>query len=503
MDHASRTLIQTSGRSESMRPPRRSRGLIAARLRFAFVAAAFTWGAIQLAVECAGVERPERRKSALVDDDADDLAPISRVTPRVKTILQKPEDGTEIFAEEDDEWAAESATEEQSAEYTEEAAIENSDEPASDNDGEFADGMPPPIDEEPKIRPRRRKKRRASSANAVRAGGGPRTAAARVEPVAEETVPVAAEDPPAPGLIADPAGIENQEFFADPALAGPEFFESEPPQVYDDRNNWGPIRKFLYFNQSSGDIGIGHERVMFAPFEIESSQPNNNIRLRLMSAWGLHSPDRAEYIWARIGGPGPPLPEKSVDYQDLRAVYEAGGKRFSFITEIPMRIMHPEINSGGSGLSNISLAPKTVLVDGKDWQISQVFRTYLPTGSTQRGTSNGHVALEPGVLVRYRWSPRLYIHGQTKYWIPLGGTPDFQGYVFNYGVGASYVFHETDAFAILPVLEIVGWTVGGGQQTLPTGMVVSATDDSWVNIQPGVRFVLGPKGDLGLCEFGI
>jgi len=275
-----------------------------------------------------------------------------------------------------------------------------------------------------------------------------------------------------------------------------------PPQNVHDCHCWGPFKNFRYFNQTNGDIGIGHERVMFAPFEIETSQPANNFRLKMMSAFDQQTPDRAEYLWAKIGGPGPALPEKSVNYQNFDAIYEAGGNRFSFVTDIPLRYVHPDNNAPGAGIGNISLAPKVVLVSGNDWQITQIFRTYLPTGGTSRGTSNGLVSLEPGVLVRYRWSPRTYVHSQLKYWIPLTGDPIASGNVFNYGLGVSHVLYETDTFAIIPVLEAVGWTVGGGTATLPTGLTESA-NTTFVNIQPGARFVLGPKGDLGLCELGI
>jgi hypothetical protein len=104
--------------------------------------------------------------------------------------------------------------------------------------------------------------------------------------------------------------------------------------------------------------------------------------------------------------------------------------------------------------------------------------------------------------MHYRWSPRTYVHSQVKYLIPLSGDPIASGNVFNYAVGVSHVLHETDSFAIIPVLEFVGWTVAGGTATLPSGLTTSA-NTSFVNIQPGVRFVLGPKGDLGLCELGI
>ena len=278
------------------------------------------------------------------------------------------------------------------------------------------------------------------------------------------------------------------------------------PQVSDDYHDWGPIRKFQYFNQTNGDVGIGHERVMFAPFEIETSQPANNVRLKMMSALGLHSPDRGSYIWAPIGSKGPPHPESNVNYQNFDAIYEAGGKRFSMVTDIPMRSLHPEYNSSGSGIGNISIAPKAVLVDGSDWQVTHIFRTYLPTGPVQRGTTNGLVSLEPGILVHYRWSPQTYVHGQAKYWIPMSAGPG-AGNVFNYGVGVSHVLHETDSFAIIPVLEVVGWDVAGGTVTLPsplpTPVVQESASTRFVNIQPGDRFVIGPKGDLGLFEFGV
>ena len=278
------------------------------------------------------------------------------------------------------------------------------------------------------------------------------------------------------------------------------------PQTSEDYHDWGPIRKFQYFNQTNGDVGIGHERVMFAPFEIETSQPANNIRLKMMSAYDLLSPDRASYIWAPIGSKGPPRPESHVNYQNFDAIYEAGGKRFSVVTDIPLRSLHPEYNSSGSGIGNISIAPKTVIVDGSDWQVTHIFRTYLPTGPVQRGTTNGLTALEPGVLIHYRWSPQTYVHGQAKYWIPMSAGPG-AGNVFNYGVGVSHVLHETDSFAIIPVLEAVGWDVAGGTVTLPsplpTPVIQTSASTSFVNIQPGVRFVIGPKGDLGLFEFGV
>jgi hypothetical protein len=65
------------------------------------------------------------------------------------------------------------------------------------------------------------------------------------------------------------------------------------------------------------------------------------------------------------------------------------------------------------------------------------------------------------------------------------------------------VLHETDSFAIIPVFEAVGWSVAGGTYTFASIPTTAPASTSFVNIQPGVRFVIGPKGDLGLYELGV
>ena len=148
---------------------------------------------------------------------------------------------------------------------------------------------------------------------------------------------------------------------------------------------------------------------MYAPFEIEVPLPSNFFAIRYDSAKGLRSPDRAEYFWAKQTGLGPDVGENSIDYQDLRFIMSAGGKRFSMITEVPLRFIDAAGNGGTGGLGNISIATKLLLIDGQHWKITQFFKTYLNTGSAKRGTANGHVSLEPGLLAQYQWSP-------TRYW---------------------------------------------------------------------------------------
>lgn len=438
------------------------------------------------------------------------MVPISRVVPRVKTIPPGHDRAHRLPAgyEELGVWSG----------------AAGADDGLDDPDDIDEDDLPPPIMEDVPVRATRAPIR---PMRPTKAPAPPSRPARRIAAEAAESITAFAEEPPPeaddgtaspiPGVAPDLPVLDP--LMADPLMADPpvpadsgdlfggdvwqdEYDLSCPPPGVGECDDWGPIKKFRYFNKTNGDIGIGHERVMFAPFVIETSQPQNNFRLRTMAAFNMQTPDRAEYIWAKIGGGGPALPEKNLNYQQIDAIYEAGGGRFSFVTDIPFRNVNPTVNKSGGGLGNISLAPKVVLVNGTDWQITTLFRTYLPTGGATRGTSNGLTSLEPGLLMRYRWSPRIFVHGQLKYWIPVSGDPIASGNVFNFGMGVSHVLHETDSFAIIPVLEVVGYSVGGGTATLPNGLITSA-DTTFANILPGVRFVLGPKGDLGLCELGI
>jgi hypothetical protein len=257
--------------------------------------------------------------------------------------------------------------------------------------------------------------------------------------------------------------------------------------------------------EGSGEPGIGHERVMFALFEIPTSQPSSNMRFRFNAAYDERNPDRADFFWAQTGGRGPKLPERSVDYQDAIASWEvASGKAFSLTTDIPLRFVAPDVNPNAGGLGDMALTTKTVLLDGSDWQITQVFRTELPTGDPKKGVGNGHTSLEPGFLFRLKWSPETYFHSQLTYWFPLGDNPVYGGQILKYGFGVSHLLYENDTFAAIPTLEFNGWTVlNGAQTTFPLGLTQPVDTMGIFNVRPGIRFVRDTGGDLGLFEWGV
>lgn len=261
-------------------------------------------------------------------------------------------------------------------------------------------------------------------------------------------------------------------------------------------------RAWLMSKRSSGP-GLGRERLAFAPFAIDVAAPNPSLRARVVSVRDQQYPDRSEFLWARIGARGPRLPETGVDYQETRFQMELGSKKFSAATEIPIRFSNPDRNPNHTSISDMSVTTKLVMLDGKTWQVTQLFRSYFPTGSPSMGLGNGHVAFEPGFLTRYNHCDTTYWHGEFKYYFPVGGDPTFQGQLVTYGVGVSKILFEGDSFCVLPTLEFVGNYIANGRRTEPNGLVTDAEGDHVMALYPGFRVARDRGSDLGLFEWGM
>jgi hypothetical protein len=241
---------------------------------------------------------------------------------------------------------------------------------------------------------------------------------------------------------------------------------------------------------------------MFAPFEIDITQTFGNFLLRQDSAYHLTKPDRAEYFWARPGR-GPALPERSVDYQDFHFRMENGGPSFSLATDIPIRLLNPEVNGNNGGLGDIQLVQKTVLMNGSRWQMTQILRTIFNSASARKGLGTGHVSMEPGLLCRYKWSDLTYLHGEAELRFPIGGDPIYSGPALTWGIGVSHVWYETDTMAYIPTLEFINtWILDGQVTPFPGGVPVDVRGDGIFNLAPGLRTVWDSGGDLGVVEFG-
>ncbi len=267
----------------------------------------------------------------------------------------------------------------------------------------------------------------------------------------------------------------------------------------------GPTRFPLWGlnNACRVEEGVGTERVPFAPQVIEISQPSNSLRMRVDLDYGWTFPDRSEYFWAKQGGRGPALLETEVDMQELKYSLEVGGPKFSATTELPIRILDPEQNLNTTGFSDMSVATKLVLVDGDTWQITQFFKTTMPTGSAKKGLGTGHTTIEPGFLFRHRYSKLTNFHYEIRYWVPLGSDLEHSGQVLRYGAGVSRLLYESDDFALIPTIEFVGWSALDGRQTNPFGGLEAVDPIGIFTINPGMRMVYDMGCDLGLLEVGL
>ena len=241
------------------------------------------------------------------------------------------------------------------------------------------------------------------------------------------------------------------------------------------------------------DSGVGY---------IDPAPPGDLIRFRYDASDGDDAPNRAEFFWPRGGptGPGPRLPERNVDFQDLSCYLEtAWAPGFSTFVEAPYRFLHPEVNPDAAGLGDMNAGFKYAFLHNDGTVATFQLRTYIPTGDAGLGLGTDHVSLEPALLVCKRLDERLTFEGELRDLVPIGGT-DFAGDVLRYGVGLDYDLWDTEKFRIAPVVELVGWTVLSGRVSTvqPSGVVTEtgAAGDTIVNAKVGMRVQLSAWGDV-------
>jgi hypothetical protein len=275
----------------------------------------------------------------------------------------------------------------------------------------------------------------------------------------------------------------------------PPFFENivaSTPAIAMNRN---------YFCSGAG--GLGRERLAFSLFDIDPAQPFNNFRVRTLIANRMRLPDRAEYFWAKSGSlKGPPRNESVIDYQEARFRMELGSKKFSATFEVPFRATNPQLNENHAGLGDLQLIAKTVLVDGNQWMLTQYFGTFFPTGHAAAGLGTGHIALEPGMLFRNEFSENTWMHGELKFWFPLGADPQHGGQVLKFATGFNRVWMETDQTAWIPSLELSTYSVLNGLATNALGNRRAIDQDTIFYLTPGLHYAVDKSGDFGLFEIG-
>jgi hypothetical protein len=235
---------------------------------------------------------------------------------------------------------------------------------------------------------------------------------------------------------------------------------------------------------------------------IDPAIPGDIFRFRFDAAYDDRRPTRAEFLYPKGAplGPGLPVPEPRVDYQELSAYLElAASERFSAFINVPVRFLNPEVNPDHTGFSDLDAGFKYAFLRCDDQVATFQFRTYAPTGDSRRGLGTDHVSLEPALLLYNRLTDRLALESELRLWVPVGGT-DFAGEIIRYGVGTHYDLYRTCNLTVSPVVELVGWTVLSGKESVvpPSGVpfVEDAAGQTILNAKLGVRVKFGDWADL-------
>jgi hypothetical protein len=244
-----------------------------------------------------------------------------------------------------------------------------------------------------------------------------------------------------------------------------------------------------------------------AAFIVEAARPVTQQRLRWDSGQNLILPDRSEYFWARADGrnkgPRPPagaLAEQSLRSNDLSLYTEAASARASVFVELPYRSISPAVDPSTSGFADMNVGGKALLFDCELLQLAFQLRAYLPTGNFTKGIGNGHVSLEPSLLLGVKLSPSTYFQGQLAEWVPLGGDPDYQGAILHYHASVNQVVYRIlPDVPLVATLEGNGWSFQHGAYTDPVlGPFQKSSGETYATLGGGLRLFVCDRIDFGV-----
>lgn len=265
---------------------------------------------------------------------------------------------------------------------------------------------------------------------------------------------------------------------------------------------------------------------------IENAVVGTEFRTRFDMAFNDQFPDRSEFIYAKCGcyrglpttnaaydpnapGPGPGIPN-NVNFQTWSFMGEYAPKHnahFSMFVEVPFRWLQPQgLVAGppgatvaflnGAGISDVTAGLKYALIANKTTYLTAQFKSYFPSGSALHGLGTHHYSVEPALLYYQRFSDKFELEGEIGGWLPTSGSAgnptngggSFSGNIFFYGIGPSYRVIDHENFKLAPVIELVGWSVTGGQQTGTTNPSASGTNI--VNMKFGARMTFAEKNSV-------
>jgi hypothetical protein len=255
---------------------------------------------------------------------------------------------------------------------------------------------------------------------------------------------------------------------------------------------------------------------------IEDATIGSQIRFRFDTAFHNHVPDRTEFFYAKCGcyrdlvnvpalfdpeapGPGPGVvTDMNFQQMYIQAEY-AGGGRVSVFAEMPIRWIKPQAFADAnsfpnqSGFGDLQGGVKIGLAPSDTQSVTLQIRGYLPTGDAEKGLGTHHQSIEPSLLLNNVVGDRVTIGSEVGWWHPFGGSlklpnaqgDKFAGDVIFYGVGPAVEVYRSSNLRLGPVIELVGWRVLSGSQTIAPGTELDdASGTNIVNLKIGGRVVV-------------
>jgi len=258
---------------------------------------------------------------------------------------------------------------------------------------------------------------------------------------------------------------------------------------------------------------------------VDDAIVGSQVRIRFDAGFKDNAPDRAEFFYPQCGcnpgGPGPrPGASNNINFQQLYLQAEyAPVRRFSVFTEVPIRWIQPQSFIPGtsnvvqgvavtgaspfsnqSGISDVRAGFKLAVTASSDHSLTFQFKAYFPSGDGSRGLGTAHYSIEPSLLYYQRLSDRWAVESQIGGWLPINGSSlsgvgNYAGDIFFYGFGPSYQLVNRENIKFAPVVELFGWHVLGGLETVetPAGTpaVADASGTNIVNLKIGARTSFG------------
>lgn len=259
---------------------------------------------------------------------------------------------------------------------------------------------------------------------------------------------------------------------------------------------------------------------------IDPAPLQTGVRIRFDSALHNEVPDRAEFFYAKCGcyrdlpsthpaydpeSPGPrPGAADDLNFQQLLAKVEGQvTPRISLFVELPLRWIQPKHFVPGTGagfpnqqgLGDIRGGVKLGLLDTSTQSATVQLQLFTPTGKADKGLGTDHLSVEAMVLHNSRVADRAQVEWQAGIWHPLDGaagfptaddTKQFAGDIVIYGVGVGVDAYQTPKVRIVPVVEVVGWHVVNGFESVAT----DASGTNILNLKIGARIFTDSQNSI-------